>query len=257
MKKILILFSTLLLVASCEWFEFDNQEGYNAQVEGQFLDSKTGQPLQFGFPNTSTFSIIEEGWDGEATQTWYVKPNGTYINKLTFEGDYRIQTYNSNYYPLTEKFSLKKGGNTQNFTVTPYARILDPKIRYDAGTKQLTATFKVEHADPSKTNKMMVAFLGFTDRFVSDGFNNFTAATAKMSKDVPANGTTEISLFVDVSDKMANNAQFKYNRVHYVRIGALATGAGVNSSYRYNLSPVYEVSSDFQTIQEITNWTED
>ena len=27
MKKILILFSTLLLVASCEWFEFDNQEG--------------------------------------------------------------------------------------------------------------------------------------------------------------------------------------------------------------------------------------
>jgi len=78
-----------------------------------------------------------------------------------------------------------------------------------------------------------------------------------MSKDVPANGTTEISLFVDVSDKMANNAQFKYNRVHYVRIGALATGAGVNSSYRYNLSPVYEVSSDFQTIQEITNWTED
>ncbi len=256
MKKILILFSTLLLAASCEWFELDNQEGYNAQVTGQFVDAKTGEAIQFGFPNAASFSIVEEGWTGEATQSWYVRPNGTYTNNLVFAGNYRIDTKDANFYPFVEKFTLRKGENVHNFAVTPYARIIDPKISYDAAAGQLVAKFKVEHADKTQTSSMAVAFCGYTDRFVSEGMNNFTAKTAKMTTGVIADGTTEITLYVDVTDKADNNGQFMYNRTHYVRIAALATGTGVNGSKRYNFSPVWAISKDFSTITELTDWTE-
>ena len=70
MKKIFVLLSLLVLATSCDWFEFDNQESWNAQVEGKFLDSKTGELMQFAFPNSSKISIYEEGWDAEKAQTW-------------------------------------------------------------------------------------------------------------------------------------------------------------------------------------------
>jgi hypothetical protein len=47
MKKIFALLALLILATSCDWFVFDNQESWNAQVEGRILDSKTGQPVQF------------------------------------------------------------------------------------------------------------------------------------------------------------------------------------------------------------------
>ena len=61
MKKIFVFLSLIVLATSCDWFVFDNQEYYNASVEGKLLDTKTGQPIQFAFPNTCKISIIEEG----------------------------------------------------------------------------------------------------------------------------------------------------------------------------------------------------
>ena len=142
MKKILVLLSLLFVATSCDWFAFDNQESWNAQVEGRILDSKTGQPVQFAWPNTSSISVIELGWDDEKAQTWYVKCNGTYRNKLVWAGDYVMDTKKQNFYPVTQPFKLQKGANTVDFTVTPYARIIDPVITYE-GTK-IVARFKVE-----------------------------------------------------------------------------------------------------------------
>ena len=51
MKKIFVFLSLIVLATSCDWFVFDNQEYYNASVEGKLLDTKTGQPIQFAFPN--------------------------------------------------------------------------------------------------------------------------------------------------------------------------------------------------------------
>ena len=171
MKKILALLPLLVLATSCDWFVFDNQESWNAQVEGRILDSKTGQPVQFAWPNTSSISIIELGWDDEKAQTWYVKCNGTYRNKLVWAGDYVMDTKKQNFYPVTQPFKLQKGANTVDFTVTPYARIIDPVITYE-GTK-IVARFKVEVEDAAQTPNVDVALFGFTDRWVSDGNNNF------------------------------------------------------------------------------------
>ena len=40
MKKIFVLLSLIVLATSCDWFEFDNQEYYNAAVEGRILDNQ-------------------------------------------------------------------------------------------------------------------------------------------------------------------------------------------------------------------------
>ncbi|MBR6465397.1 MAG: DUF3823 domain-containing protein [Bacteroidales bacterium] len=254
MKKILVLLSLIVLATSCDWFVFDNQAQWDAQVEGRFLDSKTGQQVQFAFPNCKSVSIYEEGWDAEKAQTWYVKPNGVYRNKLVWAGKYRMDTKDQNFYPVSQSFTLEKGANTVDFTVTPYARIIDPKITYE-GTK-IVARFKVEVEDNSKTPNVDVALFGFTDRWVSDGNNNFSGQkSSKQSKIKTADGQTIIELSVDTT--VASGTQFTYQRDHYLRIGAVASGSKDNTSKRYNFSPVFKMSKDFSKVEEVTNWEEE
>ena len=259
MKKILVLLSLLILATSCDWFVFDNQDSYNAQVEGRFIDSATGDPVQFAFYNTSKISIIEEGWDKEEAEEWYVKCNGTYRNKLVFAGKYRLDTKDQCFYPVVIPFTLEKGKNTVDFTVTPYARILNPKITYE-GTK-LVARFTVQVADAAQTSKVDVALFGFTDRYVSESNKTFIfdkknknyQPEGKIEKVKLTNGQADVVLAINTEIPSGN--QFVYKRDHYLRIGAVATG-NANSSKRYNYSPVYKVSSDFSKIEEVTNWEE-
>ena len=262
MKKILVLLSLLALATSCDWFVFDNQEYYNAQVQGRILDSKTGQPMQFAFPNTATISIIEEGWKdlsgqpAESAQTWYVKCNGTYVNNLVWAAKYRMDTKKQNFYPVSIPFELQKGANTVDFTVTPYCRILDPVITYEGG--KIVARFKVEIEDKTKTPNVDVALFGFTDRWVSDGNNNFdfdkVQKNGQQKKIKTADGQTVIELKIDPTKE--SGMQFVYTRNHYLRIGARAYGSA-NSSKRYNFSPVFKMSGDFSKVEEVTNWDED
>ena len=256
MKKILVLLSLLVVATSCDWFVFDNQESWNAQVEGRILDSKTGEPVQFAWPNTSSISVIELGWDDEKAQTWYVKCNGTYRNKLVWAGDYVMDTKKQNFYPVTQPFKLQKGANTVDFTVTPYARIIDPQITYE-GTK-IVARFKVEVADAEQTPNVDVALFGFTDRWVSDGNNNFDfdkkQKAGKQKKIKGIDGQTVIELSIDTT--VESGAQFAYKRDHFLRIGAVATGSA-NSGKCYNFSPVFKMSGDFSKVETVTNWDEE
>ena len=264
MKKIFVLLSLIVLATSCDWFVFDNQEYYNAQVEGKIIDSKTGQPLQFAFPNTCSISIIEEGWKdlagqpAEESQTWYVKCNGTYVNKLVWAAKYRMETKKQNFYPVTIPFELQKGANTVNFEVTPYCRVLDPVITFEDG--KIVARFKVEVEDPAATATVDVSLFGFTDRWVSDGNNNFdfdkVQTEGQKKKIKNADGTSTIELKIDPNNPKESGMQFAYKRNHYLRIGARAYG-NENSGKYYNFSPVFKMSGDFSKVEEVTNWDED
>lgn len=254
MKKIIILLSLLFVATSCDWFVFDNQAQWDAQVEGRILDSKTGQPVQMAWPNNSRVDIYALDWDKEEGDKWYVKCNGTFVNKLVWSGKYRMETVDRNFYPVSQEFELKPGANTIDFTVTPYCRIIDPVITYE-GTK-IVARFKLEHADPSKTNSIDVSLFGFTDRWVSDGNTNFkNQPNATLKKVKGADGQTIIELSADTT--LDSGMQFVYKRDHYLRIGAVATGSGVNSGKRYNFSPVFKMSGDFSKVEEVTNWEEE
>ena len=262
MKKIFALLSLIVLATSCDWFVFDNQEYYNAQVEGRIIDSKTGELMQFAFPNTCKISIIEEGWKdlagepAEETQSWYVKCNGTYVNRLVWAAKYRMETKDQNFYPVSIPFELKKGANTVNFEVTPYCRVLDPQITFE--DNKIVARFKVEVEDIAKTKTVDVALFGFTDRWVSDGNNNFdfdkVQKDGQKKKIKNADGTSVIELKIDPTKE--SGMQFVYTRNHYLRIGARAYG-NENSSKRYNFSPVFKMSGDFSKVEEVTQWDEE
>ena len=110
--------------------------------------------------------------------------------------------------------------------------------------------FKAEHGDKTKTNSMAAKIFVYTDRFVSDGFNNYN--TWSPATPCADDGATVNELTVDVSNPNFNGNYS--NRTHYIRVGVVAKGAGVNNNARYNFSPVYAVSKDFSSITEVTDW---
>lgn len=295
MKKIFKIMASALLLASvtsCDWFELDNQEGYNASVQGMIKDATTGNPVwgeiygtainqwwgSYEVQNTGYITVKEQGWDSESAQNWNVKNNGTYVNKLVFAGTYKMDTKDSNYYPTVQEFELKKGENVVDFTVYPYLRIKDEKISYDAASKKIVATFKVEkgQAPQGQAPVNYVADIRLCcniDRWVGTNFNNCKkdpgSVVGSASKCTElADGSTLITLTIDTTAE-CNIEEFKYQRPHYVRIaacggpaaeavnpwtGQVQYGMTVNTNNRYNFSPVYKISDDFSKIELVTEW---
>ena len=233
-------------MTSCEWFLLDNTEQHNATVSGKIIDAATGETVQTEINNGANIRFVELGWDAESFQSWSVKNNGTYRNNLVWAGDYRMETIEQNYYPLTQEFKLEKGDNVVDFTVTPYLRFLSHSIKYDAASKKIIATCEVQVSDPSKTNKLNeIRLCCYTDCFVGYALNNCKndAGAAKTNVQMDANGKATVTLEIDTQAD-ANAIEFKYERTHYVRLAGLATGGGVNTSSRYNFTPTYSLRLD-------------
>lgn len=291
MKKFIIsaaLLLPLLSAVSCSMFELDNYDGPNAQVSGKLLDVVTGEKvgLEAGTAQTfdwSTWSMVtavnygslvvsEQGfispnYTGDPAnyivddqQDWLVRFDGQYTNKLVFAGTYKFSCKKLPCYEPEDgkdSFVLQKGRNLVDIGVLPFCRIKNPKITYDANAKKLIATFYVELGDPSRANKVAnVMFCGNTQLFV--GANNMNLAKndpgAKMQNVVPGELVT-LEINANKADPdFKNNDLFKYDsQVRYFRIAAEAEGNGYNSSKYYNFSPVYKISADYSTMEEV-NW---
>lgn len=266
-------------------FELDNYEGPNAQVCGKLLDVVTGElvGIEAGSSQAfdwSTWSMVtsvdygallvsEQGYVSpnytgdpenyitDDKQYWMVRFDGQYCNKLVFAGTYKFSTQLLPCYEPEEDhntFVIAKGRNQMNIGVLPFCRVKDPKITYDAAAKKLVATFYVELTDPSRANTIAnVAFCGNTQLFV--GAKNFNLA--KDHKPSKAQNVTPGELVtLEIDTTAPENADlFKYDtQVRYFRIAAQAEGNGYNSAAKqkfYNFSPVYKISPDFSTIEEV------
>lgn len=241
----------MLLMTSCEWFKQDNYEPYNASITGTFKDATTGTNVEqeckyvniyggnIGTPTCGYISAFELGWDYEAAQVWLVKYDGSYTNSQIFAGSYRLEAKENNFYPVTlDNVTISKGSNTVDWTVTPYIRIIDPSITFDASVNKFKATFKCQYGDPSKANTIYKAMLCcYPDVFVGAYLNNCSNdPEASGIASIVANGTTVNTLYINPANAVNVN-EFKYSRMHYFRIAVCATGTGVNSSYKYNFSP--------------------
>lgn len=216
------------MATACDWFEFDNMDGYDATITGKFIDAGTNEMIQFGVPDNNGFVIYEENFEPSKgvfvpnPLTWNARTNGSYTNKLVFSGDYRIQTTQANnFYPLTEQFSIKKGNNTKDFSVTPYARISNVSFSYDAATKEIVAKCNVSHGDANKTNGIKVFLLIAPDRFVGKNHNNAEDATASTS--FIDGGAVELR----IKTTGGNKSEFQYKQPHYLRIGAQAAHCSI------------------------------
>ena len=256
MKKIAIFLPVLLLAVSCDWFKLDNQEGWDASIEGKIVDSVTGQPVQSEQGNP--LSVYQLGWDNKVAQNWAIKNDGTFKNTLVFSGDYEMNSLKANFYAEPVSFSLKKGQNVQDFKVTPFLRISDVNISYDSGSKKINATFTVEPGFPAdKVNNIGYVYLCvYPDRFVKQANNFCKSDPGSFKTNLEAKKQT-VTLSVDTTlDK--NAQEFQYNRPHYIRIAAIGghyTGGKLDNTFNqgyYNYSPVYRLENGVVT--EVTDW---
>ena len=252
MKKIISILScalALTAVTSCDWFKLDNLDAWDAQVEGRIIDKATNQPVQLEQGSSLTVyesygAQYDREWDGHTANSWLVKNNGTYVNKLVFAGKYEMDTKNNNFTADAVDFELKSGSNTVDFYVTPYLRINNPKVSYAGGKINVTCDVEIAVAG-TKINRVEVCV--FPDRWVRHSQNNCSRDPG--SYVVNPTGTS-FSLSVDTA-LAANATEFQYQRAHYIRIAALGQNSK-NSSNMYNYSPVYKLENG--TITEVTDW---
>lgn len=248
MKKAILFISAVLALTSCDWFLLDNYEQPNAQVSGAFIDTKTGESVQQECHFTTGFgsrvSTITDGymavtclgWDYEKAENWLIKYDGTYNQTKTFDGQYRFDAKEDNFYPVTkDNVTIKKGANVLDFDVTPYCRIINPTFAIEGNF--IVAKFAVELGDASKdavvTNAQLCCY---PDRYVGIYLNNCGSDPLSKTTEVVADGKTINTLKIDMTNDL-NYAQFKYtNRTHYCRLAVLAKSKTVNPSNHYNYS---------------------
>lgn len=264
MKKFINIITCLLAfsLCSCDLFEFDNYDEPDAQVHGRLIDAKTGENvgvecyvkssgnpwIGYTYEYFGSLNIVEQGWDGQEDQAWNVMFNGVYNNERVFSGSYKMSTKNLPCYLQEEDFSVKSGKNNVDFTVVPFARVINPQFSYDASSKKIKATFKVELGDASKANTIAVVRLcAYTDCHVCRNYNLCTSDPGAVANNV-ADGET-VTLEIDTT-LPSNNEEFQYKRNHYLRIAVLANGNNFNTSGAYNFSETYVMSSDFQKIDK-------
>lgn len=280
--KIACLVAAASMLTSCDLFKLDNYDGPNAQIYGKLIDAKTNEAIQIeaytetyfdwttwtNVTNTITGSLVviedvSDRWEGfYEEQDWLVKFYGDYRNDMVFAGKYTVDFRKLPVFSPAEStvIEVNEGSNNIDFELTPYCRIVDPEFSYDATSKTITATFSVEMGDPSRLNTInQVLLCSNTSNFVGQNFRQNTADTGSSLSNVTVNadGTTDrITLTVDARSQAeggVNTDEFQYERPHYLRIAALATGNGLNTQSTWNFSPVYVLNED-KTINEF-DWS--
>lgn len=217
---------SLMTIASCDWFVLDNQDGYNASVYGNIVDSKTGAPIQQS--HGDGFSIYEKvsggqkyigrDWSAETAQSWTMKSNGTYVNRLVFAGDYYFSSLHTNFICDNQDFVIKEGENKLDFKATPYVRITDFNVTFDGSKIKATCKVETDLAESVVNNIGSVRLLCDSDIFFSNGLDHTPDATAKLVNVDPKSGAT---LSFEIDTKNPANAEFKYKQAHFLRIAAI------------------------------------
>lgn len=228
MKKIISIFSCALLLStavSCDWFQLDNQEGWNAKVQGKIIDSVTGQPVQS--EQGRTISVVEKGWDTEANQSWRIKNDGTYRNDLVFAGEYVMNTMSgANFVADPQPFTLNKGENTVDFKVTPFVTISNATVTVEGGKIKATCKVKANFPADKINNIGRVILCAYPDRFVKVGANKCDQDEGARVENLDPSTEHTVTLYIDPQFKnkegiLVNAQEFQYDRPHYVRIGAV------------------------------------
>ena len=224
--KLLIVFASAALLASCSMFKLDNYDGPNAKIYGQILDVKTGEPLgieatysseldlatlfasgfsiwQYITVSKGALVVNELGWkdasgkDVYEDQRWSVRFDGSYRNNLIFAADYNAFFKELPCYELDNpKFTANKGETKVDFQVVPFCRVFDETFSYDEANKQIVAKFKVELGDAAKACYILnLNLCANTQVFVGANYynlvqygNNGDAGAAKQGQDWSAYG---------------------------------------------------------------------
>lgn len=235
MNKIIILLSALFVLVSCE---IDNYEEPNAEVHGAFYDIKDGKTLiGTDILDGNSIGVYEQGFASESKQIWVIDNTGEYTNKRVFAATYRIEFLNTNFYPYEgeKMWTVNRGKNERDFLVTPFLRVINPSITYDAASDKIIAKCKIEAGGTDVTINQLRLFV-FTDKWVGNRINSGIQGAAVLN----LNGETidPDKEYVLSIDRNAHLDFFKYSRNYYFRIGAQAKGPSKYGTIRHNYSPL-------------------
>ena len=265
MKKLLFILPLALMVNSCIFFKMDNYEGPNATISGRIIDSKTKENVPTeckygnmfggmyrGAPTVGYFSVYEKDrsevydipLEGTGVQYWHIKYDGSYTNTQVFSGNYRIAALSDNFYPVTkDDVRINAGENVLDWEVTPYCRIINPKVELQGG--KFVATFAVEYGDASKANTIYDArFLCYPDCYVGMYCNYCGQDPGAISKNIVADGVTINTLTIDPTNPL-NYSAFMYpnkGKERFFRIAVCAIGVDANGRPTHNGSHFYNYS---------------
>lgn len=232
---ILSALALTVCLASCEK---DNMPGPDAQVYGKIIDKATGGLVETELVNGARIEAFELGYPTQVSQVWVIKNNGEYRNNLVFSNKYDFQLRNSNFFPQSLLgYQIKPGENQLDFQVTPYLRIKNPQVTYDAATRRVNATFTLEGGDAT-VRLAQVRLYAFTDIYVGENVKfNITGTSIQTFANV-AVPTTTVNLSMDIG---ANAALFPAGRDYFFRIGALASVPNVGT-IRHNFAPYVKIT---------------
>ena len=241
MKRLFTIFSLPLICLGLASCEIDNFEGPNASIHGTFVDSKDHTTLiGTDTQNGNQITVYEQTYVQDKTnaETWYVMNTGEFRNDRIFAADYVVEFKNTNFYPYTgdPNLTVKTGDNEKTFEVTPFLRVIDPKIVKE-GNKAV-ATFRIEAGGPDVKLNEAKLFV-WTDKYVGNQFNLKIAGTAAytVKEDIDPS-----KVYTLVIDQDASSSVMKYKgRKYYFRIGVQALETNTPKKYgtiRHNYSPL-------------------
>lgn len=233
---ILTLLLFVLALASCS---IDNYDAPDAQVKGSLIDEKTGELVGQDIQECG-LTVVEQGFENPENQGWRVKNTGEYENNMIFAATYNMRYENGNCFPFSEdNVVLKRGGNTKDFKVTPFIRILNPSVTRQGD--KIVAKFAVEGGKPGVKLSELQLF-AFSDMWVGHSIRfNLASGTDHLSFSPSADidSSKQYTLEIDLGK---DKSSFKYTgKNYYFRIGALADVSGVGT-VRFNYGPLVQMA---------------
>lgn len=239
MKKNTYILTLLLLVLSLASCSIDNYDAPDAQVEGSLIDEKTGELVGQDIQECG-LTVVEQGFENPENQGWRIKNTGEYENNMIFAATYNMRYENGNCFPFSEdNVVLKRGGNTKDFKVTPFIRILNPSVTRQGD--KIVAKFSVEGGKPGVKLSELQLF-AFSDMWVGHSIRfNLTSGTdhQSFSPSVDIDSSKQYTLEIDLGK---DKSSFKYTgKNYYFRIGALADVSGVGT-VRFNYGPLVQIA---------------
>jgi len=219
MKKITLIF--LIAVVALSSCKKDNYDGPTAGLAGKFIDSKTGEAVQQDIIRGTQIEMIEHGYDPVSPQYLIVKNDGTYENSLLFANTYTVRPVRGNFIAVDPQDLDINGNILHDFTVTPYIRVLTPKVE-KVGTK-IVATFHLEQQVANAVQK--IGLYAHSDSRVGEPMR---LVAAEQQLNAVTNPSTNYTVEIDLP---SNNTTLKTGTSYYFRIGALISVGEAKLNY--------------------------
>jgi hypothetical protein len=209
-----------------------------AKISGAIRDSLDLSLVEQDLVEGSKIEALEYGYT--SPYFWVIKENGEFRQNFGFPNTYTVNFRNCNFFPhVVEDVVIKTGDNVIDFQVVPYIRIKEPVIVYDATTKKVTATFKLEAGKPVVKVKSVHLF-AFSDIHVGAPLKFAISGGGDVQNlNVVINPATTYTLSIDVSKNLVAN-KFYEGGNYYFRIGALADVVNVGT-IRHNYAPYVKI----------------